>query len=85
MLGAIAGDVIGSVYEFSNHRYKEFELLKDDCFFTDDTVMTLAVCEALMDSCPDEDDNDIRERIIDYMKKYGRRYPFCGFGGHFFR
>ncbi len=85
MLGAIAGDVIGSVYEFSNHRYKEFELLKDDCFFTDDTVMTIAVCEALMDSCPDEDDNDIRERIIDSMKKYGRRYPFCGFGGHFFR
>ena len=43
MLGAIVGDIVGSVYEWDNIKTKDFPLFRDDCFFTDDTVMTCAV------------------------------------------
>ena len=46
MLGAIIGDIVGSKYEWNNHRSKEFTLLDYKCFFTDDSVMTLAVAKA---------------------------------------
>ena len=46
MLGAIIGDIVGSVYEFHNVKTKDFPLFTDRCFFTDDTVMTCAVAEA---------------------------------------
>ena len=45
MLGAIVGDIVGSVYEWHNIKTKEFPLFRDDCFFTDDTVITCAVAE----------------------------------------
>ncbi|MBT7973610.1 MAG: ADP-ribosylglycohydrolase family protein, partial [Candidatus Marinimicrobia bacterium] len=48
MLGAIAGDVLGSVYEFDPIKTKDFELLDPECFFTDDTVMSVAVADSLM-------------------------------------
>ena len=48
MIGAIIGDIVGSRFEWNNHRSKEFELLPHQCFFTDDSVMSLAVCDALM-------------------------------------
>ena len=48
MIGAIAGDIIGSIYEFDNIKTKEFALFDKDCFFTDDSVMTIAVAKALM-------------------------------------
>ena len=48
MLGAIIGDIVGSVYEFDNIKTKEFELFKPSCRFTDDTVMTCAVADAIM-------------------------------------
>ena len=48
MLGAIIGDIVGSVYEWDNIKTKEFPLFRDDCFFTDDTVMTVATADALM-------------------------------------
>ena len=50
MLGAIVGDIVGSVYEWHNIKTKDFPLFRDDCFFTDDTVMTCAVAEAVMNS-----------------------------------
>ena len=48
MLGAIVGDIVGSVYEWNNIKTKDFPLFRDDCFFTDDTVMTpsFTVCKA---------------------------------------
>lgn len=46
MMGAIVGDIVGSVYEWHNIKTKDFPLFRDDCFFTDDTVMTCAVAEA---------------------------------------
>lgn len=68
MLGAIIGDIVGSVYEWNNIKIKDFPLFRKDCFFTDDTVMTCAVAEAIMHGGQKDD-------FIDAMKKYGRMYP----------
>ena len=76
MLGAIIGDIVGSVYEFDNIKTKDFELFKPDCRFTDDTVMTCAVAEAIMNGGSEKD-------FILSMKKYGRMYPHAGYGGRF--
>ena len=78
MLGAIVGDIVGSVYEWNNIRTKDFPLFSERGFFTDDTVMTIAVAEAIMDG--GEKDN-----FIDSMKKWGRLYPDSGYGGNFRR
>jgi len=50
MLGAIVGDIVGSIYEFNNHRSKDFPLFGEDCKFTDDTVLTVAVADCLMNN-----------------------------------
>lgn len=76
MIGAIIGDIVGSVYEWHNIKTKEFPLFQDKCFFTDDTVMTVAVAEGLMNGGE-------RDDFIDAMKKYGRMYPDSGYGGRF--
>lgn len=76
MLGAIIGDIVGSVYEFDNIKTKEFELFKPSCRFTDDTVMTCAVADAIMNGGSESD-------FIRSMKKYGRMYPHAGYGGRF--
>lgn len=76
MMGAIIGDIVGSVYEWNNIKTKEFPLFQDKCFFTDDTVMTIAVAEGLMNGGTKAD-------FIDAMKKYGRMYPDAGYGGRF--
>lgn len=76
MMGAIIGDIVGSVYEWNNIKIKEFHLFREDCFFTDDTVMTIAVAEAVMNGGKHDD-------FIDAMKTYGRRYPYAGYGGRF--
>ena len=78
MLGAIIGDIVGSVYEFDNIKTKDFPLFRDDCFFTDDTVMTCAVAEAVMRGGRADD-------FIDEMKRLGRLYPYAGYGGNFSR
>ena len=76
MIGAIIGDIVGSVYEWNNIKTKEFPFFQDRCFFTDDTVMTIAVAEGLMNGGTEDD-------FIDAMKKYGRMYPNAGYGGCF--
>ena len=50
MLGAIIGDIVGSRFEFNNNKSKDFELFTDDCFVTDDSIMTLAVAKAIMEA-----------------------------------
>ena len=50
MIGAIIGDIVGSRFEYNNIKSKEFELFTDDCFFTDDTVTTLAVAKIILES-----------------------------------
>ena len=82
MLGAIFGDIVGSVYEFRNTHDYDFELLTRESEFTDDTCMTLAVAKALMDSYG-KDEDEIRECLIDSMKEVGRKYPYAGYGAMF--
>lgn len=76
MLGAIIGDIIGSVYEWNNIKTKDFPLFCDNCFFTDDTVMTVAVADALLNG-------GTAENFIESMKKFGELYPDAGYGGGF--
>lgn len=76
MLGAIVGDIVGSIYEWNNIKTKDFPLFGDENFFTDDTVMTIAVADALMNGGSEDD-------FIDSMKKYGRMYPDAGYGVSF--
>lgn len=67
MIGAIVGDIVGSVYEWNNIKTKEFPLFQERCRFTDDTVMTVAVAEALMNGGE-------RDDFIDAM--HNQRYGF---------
>ena len=82
MLGAIIGDIVGSVYEFDNIKTKEFELFKPYCYFTDDTVMTVAIANALM-KCNGNYDN-LSQETIKQMKKHGELYPNVGYGNSFY-
>jgi ADP-ribosylglycohydrolase len=75
MLGAIAGDVIGSAWEAKGEKRVDFALFTKFSRFTDDTVMTVAVAHALLD------ERDYAEA----MREYGLRYPFAGYGMHFSR
>ena len=84
MYGAILGDIIGSPYEFDmGDKTKDFPLFSEDSYFTDDTVMTIAVAEAFLDAPDDED--GIRRCLIASMQKWGRRYPGAGYGVRFSR
>jgi len=76
MIGAIAGDIIGSVYEWNNIKTKDFPLFSPECFFTDDTVMTLAIAEGLMNG-------GSGEAFVSAMKRYGCLYPYAGYGSRF--
>ncbi len=75
MIGAIAGDIIGSVYEQRPIKTKAFPLFDDHCRFTDDTVLTVAIAEAILSGRP------YQTSIIEI----GRRYPRAGYGGSFIR
>ena len=81
MIGAILGDIIGSRFEFHNYLSKDFALLTPRCEFTDDTVMTCAVAQALMDSAPDF--SDLSEKAVAAMQRIGRQFPNCGYGARF--
>ena len=73
MLGAIAGDIIGSPYEFNPIKTIEFPLFTGDSAFTDDTVLAVAVADCIL--------NDGDYAV--YVKEYGRRYADAGYGGMF--
>ena len=78
MLGALAGDIIGSPYEFYNTKSMDFELFTEWTKFTDDSVMTLAVAKWLI-----EDAEHSARHLIRCMQELGRRYPGAGYGGNF--
>lgn len=73
MIGAIAGDIIGSVYEFDGIKTKEFPLFDPRCGFTDDTVLTVAIAQAILSGRP----------YVEALREFGRRYPDAGYGGAF--
>lgn len=83
MIGAILGDVVGSIYEFDNIKTKDFELFGKECFFTDDTVMTVALAEVFMEYNSADGEDVLKAMIVNNMHRYGELYPYCGFGAKF--
>ena len=81
MLGAIIGDIVGSRFEWHNYKSKDFEFLNYQCFFTDDSVMSLALCKALLQS--GNGFADLSEQAITCMREFGKNYPHAGYGGGF--
>lgn len=75
MLGAIAGDIIGSVYEFNNTKSTDFEIFTPESTPTDDSVLTIAVADCILH------DKDYAATF----KEYGRRYPYAGYGSMFLK
>jgi ADP-ribosyl-[dinitrogen reductase] hydrolase len=73
IIGAVAGDVIGSIYEWKSYKTTYFPLFTSASTFTDDSVLTMAVADAVLNQ------KDFKETIW----KYGRNYPNRGYGGMF--
>ena len=84
MLGAIIGDIAGSVYEFHPHKSKDFPLFSEKSAFTDDTVMTLAVAKALLLYETITDMDAFKRELVRVMHEVGMLHPYCGYGGRFF-
>lgn len=76
MLGAIVGDIVGSVYEWNNIKTKDFPLFSERGFFTDDTVMTIAVADGIMNG-------GTADNFVESMKRFGKLYPDSGYGARF--
>ena len=91
MIGAIVGDIVGSRFEWHNRKSKKFTFLKGakdsrhPCEFTDDTVMTLAVADAILKwrELGDASYEALSAEAVRQMQAYGRRYPRAGYGGAF--
>lgn len=78
MVGAIIGDIVGSRFEEANCKRKDFELFTDYCFFTDDSVLTMAIAAALVEW--KKTGGDLSALAVDQLLLFGLRYPDCGFG-----
>ncbi len=79
MIGAIIGDIVGSIYEFDNHKSKEFPLFKKESTYTDDTVMTVAVADFML--C--DHGNPGQPRFISYLHEWYKKYPNESYGAKF--
>lgn len=75
MIGAVIGDIVGSTYEFHNTRGYNFELFPQGCSFTDDTICTIAVADAILRGVP------YRDSILEWCRKYP--HPMGGYGVSF--
>lgn len=75
MIGAISGDIIGSIYEWNNIKTTEFPVLSDGMFFTDDTVLTVATADCILN----------KKDFADTYRRYCIKYPGRGYGGSFIR
>ena len=83
MIGAIIGDVVGSRFEWHNHKSKDFDLFTRKCHVTDDSVMSLAVAISIL-QC-EEDYTDLSDKAIENMQQLGRIYIKAGYGGNFIK
>lgn len=81
MIGAVLGDIAGSRFEFRGFKSKEFELLSPECSFTDDTVMTLAICKALLNY--DGNVHKLEKDAVICMRELGLSHPLVGYGYKF--
>ena len=80
MIGAIIGDIVGSRFEFNNIKKKEFDLFTPKNYFTDDTVLTIAVDEICVNGWYNNS-----KKIVETFKKWGHKYPYAGYGSTFIR
>lgn len=78
MIGAIIGDIVGSRFEFNNIKTKEFDLVGKGTSMTDDSIMTIAIDECLLENKLDS------QSVVKSLKKWGRKYPNAGYGGTFY-
>lgn len=83
MLGAIIGDIVGSRFEWKNIKTKEFDLFVPKCRFTDDSVMTVAIADAIMRA--NSNINILADYAVESMQVIGRPFPDCGYGGKFYQ
>lgn len=81
MLGAIIGDIVGSRFEWNNYRSKDFIFFHENSHMTDDSIMTIAIAKAILNSKPDR--SDLGEKAIHYMRYFGQKYSNYGYGGMF--
>lgn len=81
LMGAIIGDIAGSIYEFWPHKSTDVNLMDDEMEYTDDSIMTVAVADWLMGERVSE------ARLVTQMQKWGRKYPtpMGAYGGMFSR
>ena len=83
MYGAIIGDIVGSAYEWADGmKSKDFPLFSDECSCTDDSVMTVAVASAIIES--GKDPERFSEILPAVMRRFGRKHPDAGYGGNFY-
>ena len=84
MFGAAFGDVVGSPYEFDRgNKSKDFDMYNPESYFTDDTVMTVAVAEALLNTGKDATAEEISVKAEESMRRWGRKYIDAGYGTKF--
>ena len=83
MLGAICGDIVGSIYEANNIKEKDFIFFKDSCRFTDDSVMTAAISKACCRYVENKNQESFKNDCIRYMQELGRNHINAGYGGTF--
>ena len=81
MIGALLGDISGSRYEWDNIRTKTFPLLDSTCYPTDDSIMTLAIAQALI-RCQ-KSGRDLSQETVEEMQRWVNLYPDAGYGGYF--
>lgn len=85
MLGAVVGDVIGSIYEVDNIKNKKFKLFSNDSRYTDDSVMSCAIAQSCIEYSKDKDIEKFRENVIKNMRELGKLHITAGYGGTFIR
>jgi ADP-ribosylglycohydrolase len=83
LLGCIIGDIVGSIYEFDNIKEKDFPFFQEECEFTDDTIISIAIADALMEY--KRNGKDFKEECINKMKYWGNKYPNLSYGDSFDR
>lgn len=85
MLGAVVGDVIGSLYEVNNIKEKDFSLFSNQSRYTDDSVMSCAIAQSCIDYCKNRNIENFRKSVIKNMRTLGRLHINAGYGGTFIR
>ncbi|MBR2188288.1 MAG: ADP-ribosylglycohydrolase family protein [Eubacterium sp.] len=83
MIGAIIGDIAGSRFEWNNYKSKKIKLFHKRCKPTDDSIMSLAIAKAILESS--EDFADLSVKAVSCMQELGRLYKNAGYGGNFYR